>query len=298
MFTTCSPMSMRTPINTPWSYSEYFSGGAFTTGTLGDFLIVGTGSFVSESGQSGYDRIYAINVDTSTVTELTYHQAFSGATFDSVINRVLFTSTGPSADGSNLYAATLDPWTVEYLGTIHTSAGELRIDGLAMTGGILYGDHGITDPSGDAGLYSIDLTTFLATHLFDFPNFAISGIDADPVSGKIYAVDDDPLILSLVEIGLDGTITPVAAYPEGEIDIDGLAISPDRKAYLIPDQTGSIFVYNLTTEEYDDPLTTPWTYEDLFSAGAFVAYPALDVDPVALSSTQLPNQSLIRESRD
>ena len=221
----------------------------FTAGKL----ISGTGKFLSDGGLEGFDQIYSTDNSSNLSSQITSTQAFSGATFDSDLNRILFTSTGPSADGSNLYAATLlYQWTVELLGTIHTSEGELRTDGLAMVEGVLYGDHGITDSSGNAGLYSIDLTTFLATKQCDFTDLAIIGIDADPVSGKIYGVDDDPLILSLVEIGLDGTITPIAAYPEGETDIDGLAISPDQKAYLVPGETGLIHVYNLLTNEYEN----------------------------------------------
>ena len=54
----------------------------------------------------------------------------------------------------------------------------------------------------------------------------------------------------------------------GETDIDGLAFDNGR-LYLITDEPGNIYVYNLGTGSYETPLTNPWTTSEVFSgAGA------------------------------
>ena len=238
-------------------------------------LIAGTGKFLSDGGLDGFNTTYSIDLTTNASNLIIDNLPFSGATFNLTTNQVLFTSSGSGLIGSNLYSLTPETWDVTLLGVVHSTKGDLRIDGLAMVEDNLYGAHEIMDDNGEAGLYIIDQSTYLATFLFSFTNLAIGGIDADQVSGTIYGLDD--ISKEFVEIGLDGSITPIVAYPNGETDLDGLAISPDHKAYIIPDETGSIYIYNLVTQEFETPINTPWTYLDNFSGGAFISYPIINV---------------------
>jgi uncharacterized repeat protein (TIGR01451 family) len=250
-------------------------------------LFAGTGKFISDSGMHGNDYAYEIDVTTNISHELFSHRPVSGATFDSTNDRVLFTSSGSDADGSDLYSWSSATMTYTLLGAVSTITGEVRVDGLAMSGGVLYGDVGIDSANGKAGLYEIDQNTLTATRLFTFTNTAISGIDADPITGKIYGVDDGQA--ALIEIGLDGTITKTVDYPPGQNDIDGLAVDPDHNAYLITDEPGLVYIYNLVSHTFAT-LKAPWVSADDFSAGAFLSDPQIAVNPTSLSSTQYPDQ--------
>jgi hypothetical protein len=84
----------------------------------------------------------------------------------------------------------------------------------------------------------------------------------------------------LFRINTDGTGTPIAPYPAGETDIDGLTISTDRIAYWIIDQPGNIYVYDLVASTFLTPLTSPWTTSEVFCGGAWVS----GIIPVELTS--------------
>ncbi len=101
-----------------------------------------------------------------------------------------------------------------------------------------------------------------------YPSTAdIGGLAYDSVGGVLYGTDDGAND-SLVRINNDGTLTVVAAYPAGETDIDGLAYG-DGKLYLVTDQPGDIYVYDIAGAAYGTPLTNPWTTSETFSAGAY-----------------------------
>jgi hypothetical protein len=90
-----------------------------------------------------------------------------------------------------------------------------------------------------------------------------------------------------VEVGLDGSLTLIAAYPNGETDIDGLAISDDGRAFLITDAPGDIYVYDFNTMTYTAPISNPWTSSENFSGGAWVTdeSPEAELSPESLSET-------------
>lgn len=97
---------------------------------------------------------------------------------------------------------------------------------------------------------------------------AIGGIDADPATGTIYGSNDS--LMQVVEIDLVTGEIPVAAYPSGETDVDGLAVG-GGKIYLVPDDAlpPEIYVYDMASGSYDASLTTPWSASDTFSGGAY-----------------------------
>jgi len=90
--------------------------------------------------------------------------------------------------------------------------------------------------------------------------------------GHLYGTNDDssPGPAGVYRIMPDGTTTLVVAYPAGETDIDGLAYG-DGKLYLVTDQPGDIYVYDIAGAAFDPPLTNPWTTNEIFSAGAYGA---------------------------
>ena len=107
--------------------------------------------------------------------------------------------------------------------------------------------------------------------LVDLTGTEISGIAYDPVSTTLYGVDDASAQLVSIDT-TTGVLTPIAAYPAGATDIDGLAFG-EGKLYLVPDgpgQGGVIFVYDVGTATFQDPLPAPWMNTDTFSGAAFV----------------------------
>ena len=98
------------------------------------------------------------------------------------------------------------------------------------------------------------------------------GLAFDFNNGFLYGTNDDatPGPAGVYRILPDGTTSLAVAYPAGETDIDGLAYG-DGKLYLVTDQPGSIYVYDIAGAAFDPPLTNPWTTSELFSAGAYGA---------------------------
>ena len=93
-----------------------------------------------------------------------------------------------------------------------------------------------------------------------------SGIDTDPVSGKIYGADDGNA--KIVEINVvTNSVTAVADYPMGIVDVDGVAVG-NGKIFLVTDEPGFIHIYDLATKSYNNPILSPFGATDLFSAGA------------------------------
>jgi hypothetical protein len=203
-----------------------------------------------------------------------------GAAYDPDNERVLFVS------GTNLYQWSSDG-VVEILGSIKSTDGinVLSMVGLAYGDGVLYGVRNITTPGDPEGLYQIDTDTLVATSLAAFtPDsvYEIGGLDYDGETGKLYATNDHT-DGGLVEINATGVITAVAPYPEGQIDLDGLAIGNGR-AYLIPDEPGFIYVYDFATMTYTTPISNPWTTEEIFSAGAWIPGPEPAYLPIVTGS--------------
>lgn len=95
------------------------------------------------------------------------------------------------------------------------------------------------------------------------------GLAFDPSSGILYGTNDDgsPGPAGVYEINGDGTTTLVVAYPNSETDIDGLALGNGR-LYLVTDQPGDIYVYNIGTASFETPIANPWTSSEVFAAAA------------------------------
>ncbi len=201
--------------------------------------------------------------------------------------RRLFFVTGPT-----LYQWSLLDGVLERLGTIENSKGTaaLSMVGLAYGDGTLYGVRNITTADDPKGLYAIDPDTLIAANVAPFgPNpdlIDLSGLDYNHENGKLYATNNNFMAPGLVELGLNGVITPVAPYPAGKNHLDGLAIG-DGRAYLIPDAPGFIYVYDFATTSYTTPITNPWTTEAVFAGGAWISGPGPTYLPVVAGSPLL-----------
>ncbi|MCB0207434.1 MAG: hypothetical protein KDH89_21645, partial [Anaerolineae bacterium] len=146
--------------------------------------------------------------------------------------------------------------------------------GLAFYNGQLYGVKNIANEA----IWAIDTNTLVATVFIDYADadFDLGGFAADPNTGEFYATNDDttPNGSGLFRINPDGSGTLIAPYPAGQTDIDGLAVSDDGYAYLVIDEPGFIYVYDLVGNAYTTPLDNPWTSAEVFSGGAYIVQPS------------------------
>jgi hypothetical protein len=103
----------------------------------------------------------------------------------------------------------------------------------------------------------------------------LDGLAFAPETGTLYASNDTAALRGVVSVDLGtGALTVVAPYPAGQTDIDGLAYHAGR-LYLVTDEPGDIFVYDLAQAAYVTPLANPWTTSEVFSAGAFVGFDSI-----------------------
>ncbi|MBP1682971.1 MAG: hypothetical protein H6Q27_535, partial [Ignavibacteriaceae bacterium] len=189
---------------------------------------------------------------------------FWGAAFDVANNKVYFNN------GSTLYEWPVGG-TVTQLGTIVDTLGATQsVVSLAFYNGELYCTKNISNEA----VYKINTSTLVARVYIDYvdADFDLGGLAIDPNTGIIYATNDDtsPFGSGLFRINTDATGTLIAAYPAGQTDIDGLAVSNTGIAYLITDEPGFVYVYDLNTNTYLTPLNNPWTSSEVFSSGTWI----------------------------
>ena len=188
-----------------------------------------------------------------------------GAAYDNVNDKIYFNS------GTVLYEYAVGSGIVTQLGTITDTLGAAQsMVSLAFYNGDLYGTKNIANEA----VYTINTSTLVATVFIEYidADFDFGGLAVDPNTGEFYGTNDDttPYGSGLFRINMDGTGTLIAAYPVGQTDIDGLAVSDNGIAYLVIDEPGDIFVYDLIGGTYLTPLTNPWTTAETFSGGAWI----------------------------
>ncbi len=210
---------------------------------------------------------YQIDPATSNAIQAFIGGEVWGAAFDEVNNIVYFNS------GSSLYEWPVGG-AINLLGTIVDGGGATQsMVGLAFYDGQLYATKNIANEA----IWAVDTNTLVATVHIDYVDADLDcgGFAADPNTGTFYCANDDaaPYGTGLVIINPDASVTTVAAYPDGQTDIDGLAVSDDGYAYLVIDEPGSIYVYDLVGGAYTTPLTNPWTTSEVFSAGTWIWEP-------------------------
>ncbi|MEM9557431.1 MAG: hypothetical protein AAGC60_24445 [Acidobacteriota bacterium] len=245
-----------------------------------DDLFAGTGAF----GGGFANPAFTIDVETDTSTQVFTGLPVWGAAYEAAGDRVLFTSSGVDpVDGADLYEYSVSGGGAPtLLGSITLGGTSLRIDGLAISGGVLYGVQQFDSGTSVAGLFSIDPTTREATFLVGVTSGAISGIGADADTGIIYGADDTAG--QIVTIDPVGGSTNFAPYPAAETDLDGLAAG-GGKIYLVPDDNtpGEIFPFDIASMTYDPSLTAPWgATADTFSGAAFLGAPEPEVPVIEI----------------
>ena len=216
------------------------------------------------------------DMSTYTAMEVFNEVNINGAAFSGVGCLVYFTNTVddinfPSPGNNNhlwtwsLTSPGSDPVYVGEMLEIGASTGFNRADGLAFSNGDLYAS------DQDDGLYRID--EFLNAELVvPYSDEIVGGIASDSSSGIIYGLDDRNL--EIIRFDLDAmSVVSVASYPTmgGSVvrDIDGLAAG-GGKLYLITDEPGNFYIYDLARQQYVETIESPFTNGEVFSGAAYV----------------------------
>mmetsp|Transcript_3562 Transcript_3562/g.6188 ORF Transcript_3562/g.6188 Transcript_3562/m.6188 type:complete len:479 (-) Transcript_3562:134-1570(-) len=218
---------------------------------------------------------YLIDLDAMTYsTENAFIDVngVNGAAFNGVGCHVYFSSF---ADGSsnNLFTWSLTSPEAEpvLVGKIFDNNGDrIRVDGLAFSDGDLYAS------DQNDGLYRVDPSLNAELILPYGPDIGddpfIGGIASDSLTGVIYGLDDRNR--KIVRFDLDTmAIVTVASYPSvggGLVsDIDGLAAG-NGMLYLVIDEPGNFYVYDLAKQEYGEMIESPFPSGQTFSGAAYV----------------------------
>lgn len=211
--------------------------------------------------------VYWVNTSNGIATPLPVGTQVWGLAYDVDINLVYWNQ------GTILYRSPFTvPFVPETVGTM-VLAGTMTsqsLVGLAYHGGKLYGTKNISNE----GIYEVNPANAEVTLVLDYADadYDFGGLDFDPVTGKLYGTNDDatPHGSGVFEINLSTqAITKVADYPVGETDIDGFA-AHNGIGYLIVDQAGNFFVYDLVNGSQVSTLPSPFTTSEVFSGGTFV----------------------------
>lgn len=208
---------------------------------------------------------YQVDVNTNDFYTAFLGTEVWGAAYDVARNKVYVNQ------GAMLYEWTVGGGPPTAMGVIISGTGTaLPMVGLAFYDGWLYGVRNLANEA----VYKIDLNTLVATVHIDYADdeYDFGGLAVDPNTGTFYATNDDaaPFGRGLYQINPDGTATSIAPYPAGQTDIDGLALSNDRVAYLMIDEPGLFYVYDFNVMTYTTPLTNPWTSSEVFAGGTWI----------------------------
>ena len=238
----------------------------FTSASSAQLLVANNGS------DAGATQAWNVNPADSSATEIWGTNSgveVWGMAFDPASQSIFASS------GSELYSGDLTG-APTLLGTMtDVSGASLTMTGLAWANGGLYAVRGV----GDEAVFSVDLTTLVATVALDYPEleYDFGGLAFNPLDGLFYGTSDslaaDGVGLYSLDVFGDGSIDLVTNYPAGEFDIDGLAVG-DNVAYLVQDNPGeTIHPFDLTSGSYLPNLTNPMPTAEVFSAAAFVTVP-------------------------
>lgn len=193
--------------------------------------------------------------------------------------------TGTS--GNNYWTAPLNgPATIVGRYAPNGTNSFQAIDGLAFGNGVLYGSDTAGNATSDSpeGIYTIDsngntttLCNFVDLGLQDL--LSIGGLAFNSDDGLLYGTNDDSNMQGLVSIDPhDCEVELIAAYPNGEADIDGLAVG-NNTAWLIDDDAGSpgggpglFYSYDLSqgTNGSFDSFAGAWSSNEAISSGAWI----------------------------
>lgn len=245
----------------------------FGTIAIGAFATSASAQLIVGNDQSGTATIWHIDVTTGAATAL-YSSSTSeakpwGMAYDHDTN-TLYWNNGSTLFASAFSMGGLNPVN---LGTMMFNNSTVNFVGLGYRDGKLLGTRNISTEA----VYEIDPASLNANLIYQYDSaFDFGGVDVDATNGSLYGLSDSGGA-GLYEIDTVGqTTTFRAPYPNGETDIDGLAVF-NGLAYYVTDgplsSQPNFYVYDIASGSLLDTLPSPFTGSGTFAAAAFVPAP-------------------------
>ncbi len=172
------------------------------------------------------------------------------------------------ASGITLYRMSYQTLVPEFIGLVLPGGS---MTGLAYGNGSLFGIKA-TQPG---GLHLIETSTGQSQLLMPIDEaFDFGGLAFNQQDGLLYATNDSSAFsgAGLYRINASTqTITYVTAYlgDTPEPDVDGLAMTPSGRAYLVSDEPGDILSYKIDLNRYQVAIPSPITGEHIFAGAAW-----------------------------
>ncbi|KXK17337.1 MAG: PEP-CTERM sorting domain-containing protein [Fimbriimonadaceae bacterium] len=229
--------------------------------------------------QSGTATIWMIDVSNGNATALYSSSTSNGKPWGMAadnVNNVLYWNNGSNLYWSSYASLLSGNPTINSVGmTFGTSTVNFVGLGFNPSTGKLLGTRNISTEA----VYEIDPGTGAASLLYAYSStFDFGGLDFD--GGNLYGLSDSGT-RGLYSIDyVNGSESFIVGYPSNETDIDGLAVG-GGKAYFVTDQPGAFYVYNLSTNTFEDFIPSPFTGSATFSAGAWA--PGLVPEPATMA---------------
>lgn len=237
-------------------------------------------------GNTSNRTIHLIDQDTWTIKKtIGVHGELCGLASDDGEQIFYYT------DQNSLYSVPYNGGVSTYIGPIHGDTSFIL--GLAFhePSSTLYGCR-------DTGIYEIDVTTAEATLFFNPPgNNALSGMDVDKWTSKMYIADDNGSSLDgpgVYELNLNNMnyFSVMAPYPSSLSDVDGLAVN-NGLIYLVEDGDllgDRIHEVDLSSAFVIRTFIPPFAAGSFNSAGAFATPDNLNTP---MSGTPVPELAIL-----
>lgn len=210
-----------------------------------------------------------VNVGDETATILWEGFEVWGMAYDGATNTVY------ANDGTTLgFGALGGAFPDGTVGITDAAGAALSMVSLAWANGGLYSTRNIANEA----VYQIDPNTGVAEVVLDYTDadYDFGGLAFNPDDGLFYGTSDDTSPASglySIDVFGGGAINLITPYPDGETDIDGLAVG-NGIAYLVEDEAGeTIHPFDLANGVYLDSLMSPMTSSEVFSGAAWVPAP-------------------------
>lgn len=226
-----------------------------------------------------FEPIWALDLVTNQATPVLTGFGCVAMAVDANTNTLYFMTNTVTLYRWNLGNPS-DPPTL--VGTTRNASGaNISLTGLAFdtAANKLVASRTLDSSAGPEGFYEVDVSTATATLRFGTvaSQYDFGGFDYDVASGNFYANSDGSNRgIYRIDFG-DNSVNFVAPYPAvttlNPPDIDGLAVGAG-KIFMVEDRAvqvgGKVYVFDLATGLYEEPLQTPWFFNEVFAGATYI----------------------------
>jgi hypothetical protein len=226
-----------------------------------------------------FEPIWAVDLVTNQATPVLTGFGAVAMAVDANTNTLYFMTNTVTLYRWNLSTPQTPPTLV---GTTRNTVGSnISLTGLAFdtAANKLFASRTLDSSAGPEGFYELDPVTATATLRFGVPasQFDFGGFDYDVATNTFYA-NSDGSNRGIYRVDfVSNQVHFVAPYPAittlNPPDIDGLAVG-EGKIFMVEDRAvqvgGKIYVYDIASGQYEEPLMTPWFFNEVFAGATYI----------------------------